>query len=314
MDDSDDRRKGKGHGLQSKMGRPGRHELRGRNRKRPRIRDGRRARRRRAQPRPAADGNGARGHRRLHRLRCGADPEKKRAERLGLRGAAHLRARGNRPESLHQDPHAFCRARPESETVDGGERDQAFAQQVLLGFDHARQDRDDHARLRDHRKFLKGILSPRSPNRSSSTTMDSVAVTDGQRAYPDRHHARRISLIINSSSALMGALSPYSTSRAATIRARICSRYAVSPASLAASAIYSFSDFATTSSSFIRFMTPLAKRPRMNRPSQATMGRPHSTACIAVLKPEKPMVSRNTSARFISPWKAGRTSGGTKIT
>src|SRR5712691_2435621 len=300
--------------MQSEMDRPGRHELRGRNRKRPRIRDGRGARRRRAQSGTPADGDGARRHRRLHRLRRGAHPQEKRAERLGLRGPADLGTRAIRSQGVYQDPHALCRAREGIEAVGGRERDQAFAQQVLLGFDHARQDRDDHARLRDHRKFLKGILSPRSPNRSSSTTMDSVAVTDGQRAYPDRHHARRISLIINSSSALMGALSPYSTSRAATIRARICSRYAVSPASLAASAIYSFSDFATTSSSFIRFMTPLAKRPRMNRPSQATMGRPHSTACIAVLKPEKPMVSRNTSARFISPWKAGRTSGGTKIT
>ncbi len=64
--------------------------------------------------------------------------------------------------NLGPRPMETGRARPESETVGGGERDQAFAQQVLLGLDHARQDRDDHARLRDHRKFLMGILSSRS--------------------------------------------------------------------------------------------------------------------------------------------------------
>jgi len=39
---------------------------------------------------------------------------------------------------------------------------------------------------------------------------------------------------------------------------------------------------------------------------RVTIGIPRSTACIAVLKPENPMVSRKTSARSSSPSNAGR--------
>ena len=55
----------------------------------------------------------------------------------------------NRPEDIHPHPHAFRAARQEPEDIDGGVRDQAVAPEILLRLDHARQDRRDHARLRD---------------------------------------------------------------------------------------------------------------------------------------------------------------------
>ena len=68
--------------------------------------------------------------------------------------------------------------------------------------------------------------------------------------------------------------------------------------------VHSSSERATSSGRPIRLRMPLANLPRKNRPSRVTIGSPHSTACMAVLKPEKPIVSRNTSARSSKPRNA----------
>src|SRR5581483_1294723 len=131
------------------------HELRRRNGKQSPGDDGRRAGWRRPQPRSTADGNRARRHRRLHRLRRRRDPDEKRPGRARLRGQGDVRARADRPEGFHQDPHALHRAWPQFETQPGRARDPAVTRKVLLRFHHARQDRRHHHGLRDNRRLAK---------------------------------------------------------------------------------------------------------------------------------------------------------------
>ena len=64
-------------------------------------------RRRRPQPGAQTDGNRAGRHRRLHRLRRGADTEARAPRCARLPGEAELRTRHRGPEGLHAHPHAL---------------------------------------------------------------------------------------------------------------------------------------------------------------------------------------------------------------
>ena len=128
-----------------------RHGVRGRNRQRPRADDGRRAGRRRAQPGAAADGDGAGRHRRLHRLRRGADPQARPPRRARLPVQAHRRARDR--------PTRRCSRAIHMHFIVSGARLPAAAVERAIALSHEKycsatscwQDGRDHDQLRDRR-------------------------------------------------------------------------------------------------------------------------------------------------------------------
>src|SRR6267143_1229247 len=80
----------------------------------------------------------------LYRLRRGRDPEEKRPGRARLRGQGHFLARADGSQGVHQDPHAFHRARPRAQAQPRRACDTPRAREVLLRVHHAWEDGRDH--------------------------------------------------------------------------------------------------------------------------------------------------------------------------
>ena len=65
-----------------------------------------------------------------------------------------------RPEGLHANPLSFHRDGQGAEAAAGRARGSPVGGEILLGFDHARQDGGDHARFRDREVAVSGAHPP----------------------------------------------------------------------------------------------------------------------------------------------------------
>ena len=129
------------------------HGFSGRNRQRPHLDDGRRARRgqareRRPEPCTSPHGDPARRRRRLHRLRRGADPQARSPRCAQLLLQTHRAAGRDRPQGVHCHPHAFHGLRQGDCTGRGGTRHCDEPRQILLRHHHVGQDRGHHDQFR----------------------------------------------------------------------------------------------------------------------------------------------------------------------
>ena len=141
------------------------------------------------------------GRRRLHRLRRRLDPARRRASRSPTASSRRRRSvRRRSPRCSRASTCVYTVAGRGLDRASGRARGQAVEGEVLLGDDHARQDRRDHLRRR-HRRRRSRSPHPAWPLRRPASTAGCGASRIG-RGRPAAAAASRGTVTATSASAV----------------------------------------------------------------------------------------------------------------